>query len=166
MTSLADKTAKTVPNTTEATREALDSREHALRHPWAILGGGLLVGYMVAVVYRRSWRHSPGVVPYFPPAAEGAAVMPSSVSVPFEQEKPGVYPFYPPEPGRTRRPSLLVELEEAIHDELNLLQQIIIRTGRGVVHKMITHVAAIFVQLVEGSNPDRRGNSAHASRRD
>jgi len=165
MNRLAEQTVSTVRHTMQATNKALDPSEHAARHPWVFLGGAIFLGYMAGIVYRRS-RPPLGVVPYYPPAAKGAAVMPGSVSVPSEKEKSGVYPFYPTKPDRLDRPSLRVELEEAIHDELSLIRQGVIRIGRGVVRKMIHQVVALLAYLAGGSIPDRRGGSTHGSRRE
>lgn len=166
MTWLADQTVSTVRHTMRATRDALDPSVHAARHPWVFVGGALLLGYAAGVASRGGWRLTAGVVPYYPPAAEGAAVMPASASVLSGHEQSGVYPFYPSKPARFDLPTLRAELEQAIQDELGRVHHSVIRFGRGLVRKMAHQVVAVFVHLVGGSNSDRRGGSAHASRRD
>ena len=95
MTQLADKTTSSVRDTMQVTKDALDPRVHAARHPWAFVGGALVLGYAVGSLYRRGGRITTGVVPYYPSGAEGAAVMPMSGSSSSERRKSGVYPFYP-----------------------------------------------------------------------
>lgn len=165
MTRLADQTVSTVRHTMQATKEALDPSVHAARHPWAFLGGALFLGYMAGIAYRSSWRHTDGVVPYYPPAAEGAAVMPASASVFSEHEQSGVYPFYPTKPERADRPTLRVELEQAIQDELGLVRHSVIRLGRGLFREMVRQVVPVFVHLDGGSRRNRREDSAHAATR-
>lgn len=162
MTRLADQTVSTVRHTMQATKEALDPSVHAARHPWAFLGGAVLLGCAAGVASRRGWRRTAGVVPYYPPAAEGAAVMPASASVFSEHEQSGVYPFYPTKPERANRPTLRVELEQAIQDELGRVRHSVIRLGRGLFREMVRQVVPVFVHLAGGN---RREDSAHAATR-
>jgi ElaB/YqjD/DUF883 family membrane-anchored ribosome-binding protein len=93
MTELAEKTTSSVRETMQMTQEALDPSVHAARHPWAFVGGALVLGYALGILYRRGLRITSGVVPYYPLGAKGAAVMPMSGSSSSE-ERAGVYPFY------------------------------------------------------------------------
>lgn len=156
MTRLADQTVSTVRHTMQATKEALDPSVHAARHPWAFLGGALLLGCAAGVASRRGWRRTAGVVPYYPPTAEGAAVMPASASVFYKHEQSGVYPFYPTKSERADRPTLRVELEQVIHDELSLVRHSVIRLGRGLFREMVRQVVPVFVHLAGGNRRDRR----------
>ena len=53
---LAEKTASSVCEATQATKDVLDPAVHAARHPWAFVGGALVLGYAVGALYNRGQR--------------------------------------------------------------------------------------------------------------
>jgi hypothetical protein len=174
MTEVADKTTSSVCDTMQATKEALDLRIHATRHPWMFVGGTLILGYGVGALYRRGWRLTNGVVPYYPRGAKAAAVMP--VSPTSQQQESGVYPFYPPrgpdsnarggpgeEQGRADRLTVWAELERAFHDELGVVRSNFIRFGRGLLHEMVRQAVPALVQKIGGNRRERSSRSASDS---
>ena len=159
ITQLAEKTTSSVSEVAQATKDVLDPAVHATRHPWKFLGGALVFGYAAGLIYRRGWRVSTGVVPYYPPGAKGAAVMPTKGSPSSDRRDSGVYPFYPDmgeyddrrEPSQMDRPTMWAELERALQDELGTARDGFIRFGRGFFREMVRHTIPALVQIV-GSN--------------
>lgn len=173
MTQVADKTTSSLRETMQATREAVDPHVHASRHPWMFVGGALVLGYAVGTFYRNGWRTRRGVVPYYPPGAKGAAVMPTNDS-PTSERDPGVYPFYShsdssrttPEHSRENRersdhPTVWTELERAFQDELGIVRTSAIRFGRGLLRDMVRQTIPLLVHML-GDN--RRTRTPHADR--
>ena len=174
MTQVADKATSSVRDTMQVTKEALDPRVHVARHPWAFVGGALVLGYAVGTLYRRGGRITAGVMPYYPPGAEGAAVMPMSGSSASEQREAGVYPFYSYRPadhgrgeqGRADRLSVWAELERALQDELYSARSSVIRFGRGLLREMVRQAIPALVQIIGSNRRDRdpRSDSEPARR--
>ncbi len=167
MTELADKTTSSVRETMQVTKEALDPSVQMTRHPWVFVGGALGLGYAVGSIYRRGWRITTGVVPYYPPSAKGAAMMPASGSPSSEGQEPGVYPFYPQpaadqgrgEPGPADRLPVWAELERAVQDELGVARNGIIRFGRGLLREMVRQAVPALVQVIGGTRRQRDSRS-------
>jgi hypothetical protein len=167
MTQVADKTTSSVRETMQATKEAFDPRVHAARHPWVFVGGALVFGYAFGTLYHRGWRITNGVVPYYPPGAKGAAVMPISGSPSSERQEPGVYPFYPHratdnargEQRQADRLTVWAELERALQDELGVVRSGIIRFGRGLLREMVRQAVPTLVQIVVGTRRERAPRS-------
>ena len=168
MTQLADKTTSSVRETMRVTKNALDPRVHAARHPWAFVGGALVLGYAVGMLSRRGWRITTGVVPYYPSEAKGAAVMPASGSPSSERRESGVYPFYPDRAadfgrgaqGQADRLTVWAELERALHDELGVARTRVIQFGRGLFREMVRQAVPALVQIMVGTRRDRDPRSA------
>jgi ElaB/YqjD/DUF883 family membrane-anchored ribosome-binding protein len=168
MTQLADKTTSSVRDTMQATQEALDPRVHASRHPWAFVGGALVLGYAIGALYRRGWRVTTGVVPYDRPGTKGAAVMPMNGSPSSERREAGVYPFYPHpaadhgsgEQGQADRLTVWAELERTLQDELGVVRNDVIRFGRGLLREMLRQAVPALVQIIGGNRRDRDPRSA------
>ena len=162
MTEVADKTTSSVREAVQVTQEALDPGRHVARHPWMAVGGAIALGYAAGALYRRGWRIATEVVPYYPPGAKSADVMPSG-SPSSEQPKPGVYPFYPDREsnngrgaqGQVDRLTVWAELERALHDELGVVGKGVIRFGRGLLHEMIRRAVPVIVEIVGGIGRDR-----------
>jgi hypothetical protein len=167
MTELAEKTTSSVRETMQMTQEALDPSVHAARHPWAFVGGALVLGYALGTLYRRGLRITTGVVPYYPSGAEGAAVMPMSGSSSSE-ERAGVYPFYSHRPadqgggeqGQADQLTMWAELERALHDELAAARSGVIRFGRGLLREMVRQAVPALVQIIGGTRRERDSRSA------
>lgn len=168
MTQVADKTTSSVSETMQATKEAFDLRIQAERHPWMFVGGAVILGYGVSALYRRGWRITGGVVPYYPREAKSAPVMPksgASSSPSSERQESGVYPFYPPDEVRTeknheKRVTMLGELEQAFHEELGEVRSRVVRFGRGLIHEVARQGVPALLQLIAGS---RRKDGSHSS---
>ena len=168
MTQVADKTTSSLRETMQATREAVDPNVHASRHPWMFVGGALVLGYAVGTFHRNGWRTASGVVPYYPPGAKGAAVMPTTNSPVSERRDPGVYPFYS-HPGsgsttaenisesqaRDNHPTVWTELERAFQDELGVVRSSAIRFGRGLLREMVHQTIPILVHMLGDNRRER-----------
>jgi len=175
MTEVADKTTSTLRETMQATREAVDPHVHASRHPWMFVGGALALGYAVGTFYRNGWRTTTGVVPYYPPGAKSAAVMPTNDSPTSTSERdPGVYPFYSHSDSsntttehssenqdRSNHPTVWTELERAFQDELSIVRSSAIRFGRGLLREMVRQTIPLLVHML-GDN--RRTRTPHSNR--
>lgn len=174
MTQVADRTTSSVHETMRATKEAFDPSVHASRHPWAFVGGALIIGYAVGTLYHRGWRITNGVVPYYPSGAKGASVMPTSGSSSSERQEPGVYPFYSDramdiargEQSQADRLTVWAELERAIQDELGVVRSGFIRFGRGLLREMVRQAVPALVQIIVGTRRERvpRSDSEPARR--
>jgi ElaB/YqjD/DUF883 family membrane-anchored ribosome-binding protein len=168
MTQVADKTTSSVHEALKATKESCDPRVHIGRHPWVFLGGTLLLGYSVGVLYRRGCRIN-GVIPYYPGGAKGAAVMPVSGSPSSERQESGVYPFYPPREGnngsgeqdRSDQATLWTDLEQAVQDELTVVRSGFIRFGRGLLHEMARQALPALAQIIAGRRRERAPRPDH-----
>ena len=168
MTELADKTTSSVRETMQVTKEALDPSVYVTRHPWIFVGGALVLGYAVGTIYRRGWRITTGVVPYYPLGAKGAAMMPASGSPSSERRESGVYPFYPHpaadqgrgEQGQANQLTVWAELERALQDELGVARNGFIRFGRGLLREMVRQAVPALVQIVVGNRRERDSRSA------
>lgn len=168
MTELADRTTSSVRETVQVTKEALDPSVHVTRHPWISVGGAVCLGYAVGAIYRRGWRITAGVVPYYPLGAKSAAVMPTSDSSALERRESGVYPFYPdPEAnhgegaqGRNNRSTIWGETERALQDELGVARNGLIRFGRSLLREMVRQTIPAIVQIVVGDRRERDSRSA------
>ncbi len=172
MTQVADKTTTTMRDTMQMTKEVFDPSVQAARHPWGFVGGALVLGYTVGALYRRGWRITTGVMPYYPPGAKGAAVMPTSGSPSSELQKPGVYPFYPEQAvdnegagrGRVYQPTIWAELEQAFREELDVARSGLIRLGRGLLRETVRRAVPALAQLISGSFRERdTGSDRRAS---
>ncbi len=164
MTQLAEKTTSSVRDTMQATQVALDPRVHAARHPWAFVGGTLVLGYAGGALFRRGWRIPTGAVPYYPPGVRGAGVMPTSGSSSSEERpESGVYPFYPDRAeahgsgnqGQADGPGVWAEVERALHDELGVVRNGIIRFGVGFLRQMIRQTVPALVQIIGGTRHEQ-----------
>jgi hypothetical protein len=170
MTQVANKTTSSVQETMKATKEAFDPCIHAARHPWIFMGGALALGYGVGTLYRRGWRITSGVVPYYPRSAKSAPIMPKSGSPSSEQrQEAGVYPFYPPsgeaddareKQSSTHRLSILGELEEVLHDELGAVRGSFVRFGRSLIHQIVRQAVPALVHIITANPRERTSRSA------
>ena len=173
MTELADKTTSSVRETMQVTKDAFDPRVHAARYPWAFAGGALILGYAAGALYRRGWRITTGVVPYYPPGSMGAAVMPMSGSPSSERRESGVYPFYAElerdkgrgARGQADRISVWSELEGALHDELGVVRNGVVRFGRSLLREMVRQAVPALVQIMGGNRLDGTPRSDRDSAR-
>jgi ElaB/YqjD/DUF883 family membrane-anchored ribosome-binding protein len=170
ITQLAEKTTSSVTEVVQTTKDSLDLTVQASRHPWKFVGGALIFGYAAGLIYRRGWRVSTGVVPYYPPGAKGAAVMPTNGFQSSERRDTGVYPFYPDraeerskrESSQTNRLTMWAELERALQDELGVARDGFIRFGRGFFREMVRHTIPAMVQMM-GSSPRERNSRSDRS---
>ena len=171
MTDVADKTTSSLRETIEATRGAVDPHVHASRHPWIFVGGALVLGYAVGTFSRNGWRTSTRVVPYYPPGAKSAGVMPAN-DLPKSERDPGVYPFYSQSSssnttaehsrenqGWSDHHSVWTELERAFQDELGTVRTSVIRFGRGLLREMVRQAIPTLVHMLGDTRRERAPHS-------
>ena len=79
---MVDRVKDAADEFVDRTKETFDPTYQVQRHPWAMVGGAILVGYVLGTLESRmsSGPGSSGVYPYYPPDAgqEGASIMPSA----------------------------------------------------------------------------------------
>lgn len=165
MTEMAEKTTSSVHETMQVTKDALDPSVHAARHPWAFVGGALVLGYALGTLYRCGLRVTTGVVPYYPSGAEGAAVMSGSSSS--TEREAGVYPFYSHPaadqrgggPAQADQLTMWAELERGLQDELAAARSGVIRYGRGLLREMVRQAVPALAQIIGGTRRERDSHS-------
>ena len=168
MTEVADKTTSIVRKTMHGAKASIDPRVHAARHPWVFVSGALVLGYAVGTIYRRGRRISNGGVPYYPPGAKGAAVMPTSGSPSSEERESGVYPFYSHPAAEDEREihsqadrlTVWAELGQGLQDELSAARNSFIQFGRGLLRGMIRRAIPTFVQMADGNRREKDPDSS------
>jgi len=149
---MADKTSSSARTATEVTANVLDPVVQLGRHPWALIGGALVVGFAVGTMQRRGWKLSDGVVPYYPPKAKGAPIMPAKGSSSSQTEESGVYRFYPQHRvSNPDRPTIWAELEETVRGELDAARSGLIGIVRGMVREFVRRAVPVVVQKIDGS---------------
>ena len=167
MTELADKTTSSVRETAQRTKEVLDPSVHVTHHPWISVGAAVCLGYAVGAIYRRGWRTTTGVVPYYRQGMKGAAVMPISGSSAPERRESGVYPLYTRsaadyegrEQGRTDRSTIWAEVERTLQDDLGVARMGFIQFGRSLLREMVRQTVPALVQIVIGNRRERHSRS-------
>ena len=155
---MADKTSSSARTATEVTANVLDPVVQLGRHPWALIGGALVVGFAVGTMQRHGWKLSDGVVPYYPPKAKGAPIMPAKGSSSSQTEESGVYRFYPqhrvsnPDRPHTQadRPTIWAELEETVRGELDAARSGLVGIVRGMVREFVRRAVPVVVQKIDG----------------
>jgi ElaB/YqjD/DUF883 family membrane-anchored ribosome-binding protein len=123
-----DTVKEAVQDTVGAVKDSLDLGRQVERHPWAMLLGAALTGYVVGRLL--DWRvagasPSPAAGPRAEPHPNG------STSVPLGA-------FQAPPPTSPPEPSLWDEVSEKYHKELGMLKGLAVSTVAGVVREMLT----------------------------
>lgn len=109
---IVGRTQASVQEAVDSVKAATDPQRLAHDHPWLLLSGAIAVGMTLGVALRSTSRQN-GVIPYYPPNAHAAEVMPEAEHEETRQE--GVYPYYP---GTTR--NLVLALQAALRRPLFL----------------------------------------------
>jgi ElaB/YqjD/DUF883 family membrane-anchored ribosome-binding protein len=181
-----DRVRDTADEFLDRTKETFDPTHQVARHPWLMVGGAVLAGYVLGLLETRartSSHEGSGVYPYYPPDTEeaGAPVMPSR-SRTSPREGSGVYPYYPPdaeEPGASVMPSrahanLWEEIGREVSQEIEHAKEAAIEVGRTFVRDFFEHVIPAVAdsllrrprqQRFEFSSEGRRGNGSETRQR-
>lgn len=130
----------------DRTKQTFDPTYQVHQHPWAMVGGAVLVGYVLGTLESRmaSGARSAGVYPYYPPDAtqEGAAVMPTV--------------------GRWQQSNLWQEVSQEISGEIEHAKHAMIEVGRSFVQDFFQALPAL-AESVLGGRGSRSGRSSHDS---
>jgi hypothetical protein len=126
----------------------LDPSRQAQRRPWLLVGSAVAAGILAGLIEQQRRR---GVYPHYPPAADGADVMPSEGDEPAEPHR-GVYTFYGRESPDRRKESKAMhpssrlanawrpflsfwnELSGELMQERERLQYAALHAGRAFIH--------------------------------
>jgi ElaB/YqjD/DUF883 family membrane-anchored ribosome-binding protein len=171
MTQLADKTTLSMRETIQTTKEALDPYVHAARHPWVLVGGALVFGYAIGILYHRGWRVTTGIAPYYAAGAKRTGITPASDSRPSsERRESGVDLFVSDREtdnkrknhGQAERLTVWGELEQTLKEELDVVRNDFIRFARGFLREIVRRAVPAFVQIVAGSS-QRQDYNPHAN---
>jgi ElaB/YqjD/DUF883 family membrane-anchored ribosome-binding protein len=140
------ETVETVKNTVQeavgAVKETFDIPRQVERHPWAMMGGAVALGYVAGYLYTRSqdrsrmpgWASSPSLREsgWSTPAPE------RSLAPQRFEDRPVPPAPSPPEPPRS---SWLSELNKMFGNEINQLKGLAIGAAMGIVRDMVTRSA-------------------------
>jgi len=144
-----DTVKDTVSSSVETVKETLDVRLQVQRHPWAMFGGSVALGFVAGWALNRMLRASHGnAIPpgYTPPSYTGlASNAPLRASQSFREEARSTPTFSsgasssetsspPAAPG----PSWLDEVTRTFAPEMGKLKGLAIGTAMGVVRDLVT----------------------------
>jgi ElaB/YqjD/DUF883 family membrane-anchored ribosome-binding protein len=167
----------------ESTTHHLNPSVQAGRRPWMMVGSAIAIGFFAGLLEQR--RRASGVYRYYPPAAEGADVMPDDGR---SREESGVYPFYgrqkarrrtsrmhfddrpgrsQPETAQTVIPDILEplrslwdELRTEVAQERDRLQNTVLQTGRTFIQDLVRIAGQSLLDQLSrsgGSGDSRQG---------
>jgi ElaB/YqjD/DUF883 family membrane-anchored ribosome-binding protein len=167
----------------ESTTHHLNPSVQAGRRPWMMVGSAIAIGFFAGLLEQR--RRTSGVYRYYPPAAEGADVMPDDGR---SREESGVYPFYgrqkarrrtsrmhfddrpgrsQPETAQTVIPDILEplrslwdELRTEVAQERDRLQNTVLQTGRTFIQDLVRIAGQSLLDQLSrsgGSRDSRQG---------
>jgi ElaB/YqjD/DUF883 family membrane-anchored ribosome-binding protein len=132
----------TVSTTVETVKETFDLAGHVDRHPWAMVGGSVLVGFVGGLLLgpsRRShdmmsFASTPESSPVPPEAPQTAWAPTSRPAEPQRQEEPSSR--------QEERPSWFQQLFSVFGSEIDKLKGMAIGTVGGVVRDLVTQSAS------------------------
>ena len=153
---MVDRVRDTADDFVDRTKQTFDPTYQVQQHPWAMVGGAILVGYVLGTLEPRMSSGSPpsGVYPYYPPDAdqEGAAVMPTA--------------------GRWQRSNVWQQVSQEISGEIEHAKHAMIEVGRSFVHDFFQEALPALAQSIlggrgarwEGSSRQSSGNGSEFTR--
>lgn len=138
----------TAEDIVDRTKQTFDPTYQVQQHPWAMVGGAIVVGYVLGTLESRmtSRARSSGVYPYYPPDAEqeGASVMPTT--------------------GRLQQSNLWQEVSQEISEEIEHAKHAMIEVGRSFVRDFFQQALPALGQSFFGERSHRSGSSFRESR--
>ena len=145
---MVDRVKDVADDFVDRTKQTFDPTYQVHQHPWAMVGGAILVGYILGTLESRmaSGARPSGVYPYYPPDAEqeGAQVMPTT--------------------GRLRQSNLWQEVSQEISGEIEHAKHAMIEVGRTFVRDFFEQALPALGQSFFGGRSHRAGGSSHESR--
>jgi len=138
----------TAEDIVDRTKQTFDPTYQVQQHPWAMVGGAIVVGYVLGTLESRmtAGAQSSGVYPYYPPDAgqEGAGVMPTT--------------------GRLQQSNLWQEISQEISGEIEHAKHAMIEVGRSFVRDFFQQALPALGQSFFGEPSHRSGSSFRESR--
>ena len=147
---IVDRVKDAADDFVDRTKQTFDPTYQVERHPWAMVGGAIFIGYVLGTLESRMpfRQEAPGVYPYYPPNApeeEGAAVMPTASSF--------------------RQSNLWQEMSQEISGEIEHAKQALIEVGRSFVRDFFQQaIPALGQSFGLGPRNHRSGGSPHEPR--
>jgi ElaB/YqjD/DUF883 family membrane-anchored ribosome-binding protein len=141
---MVDRVKDAADDFVDRTKQTFDPTYQVHQHPWAMVGGAILVGYALGILESRtSSRTRPsGVYPYYPPDTEqeGARVMATA--------------------GRLQQSNLWQEVSQEISGEIEHAKHAMIEVGRSFVQDFFQQALPAVAQSVLGGRSARSGKSS------
>jgi ElaB/YqjD/DUF883 family membrane-anchored ribosome-binding protein len=149
---IVDRVKDAADDFVDRTKQTFDPTYQVHQHPWAMVGGAILVGYVLGTLESRmsSERGASGVYPYYPPNApeeEGASIMSTRPSQPSQLS------------------NLWQDISQEISGEIEHAKGALIEVGRSFIHEFFQQALPALGQALGGGHRDYRSSgSSHESR--
>lgn len=149
---MVDRVKDAADDFVDRTKQTFDPTYQVYQHPLAMVGGAILVGYILGTLESRitSNRGASGVYPYYPPNApeeEGAAVMPTRLSQ------------------SSQLSNLWQNVSQELSGEIEHAKSALIEVGRSFIHDFFQQALPALGQAFAGGRRDDRSSGAsHGSR--
>jgi ElaB/YqjD/DUF883 family membrane-anchored ribosome-binding protein len=145
---LVDRVKDVADDFVDRTKQTFDPTHQVNQHPWAMVGGAILVGYVLGVLESRavSDGRPQGVSPYYPSDAEGeaASLMP---------------PSSPPS-----QVNLWQDLSREISGEIEHAKHAVLEVGRSFIHDFFQQALPALGESILGHRDTRSGGAARPLR--
>lgn len=145
---MVDRVKDAADEFVDRTKQTFDPTYQVQRHPWAMVGGAILVGYILGTLESRmsSGPRGSGVYPYYPPDAEqeGAHVMPPT--------------------GRRQESNMWQEVSQEMSAEIEHAKHAMIEVGRTFVRDFFQQALPALGQSFFGGRGHRSGGTSRDSR--
>lgn len=156
---LIDEGSRSVTQSVDKLKTALDPVHKVDAYPWLMLGGAICAGFAIGLIEARTRQRS-GVYPYYPPGARASRIMPESEGQATRQSRgaDGIYDYYPDPSQRARQddtrsgPSIWETMSRELGAETDQAKAALIQAGRSLMvefaNKLIPELArSLGVQL-------------------
>ena len=144
---MVDRVKDAADDFVDRTKQTFDPTYQVHQHPWAMVGGAILVGYILGTLESRMAPDArpSGVYPYYPPDAEqpGAPVMPTSA--------------------RWQQSNVWQEISQEISGEIEHAKDAVIEVGRTFVRDFLQQALPALGQSFFGGRDTRPGGSSRES---
>jgi len=125
-----DSVKDTVSSSVDSVKDALDVYGQVDRHPWAMVGGSVVVGFLGGWLLTPARRRETIPTAWSAPPPQQVSALTHQV---YREEKPA--------PVEKQGPSWMSQLSQAVAPELDKLKGMAIGTLAGVVRDMVTEIA-------------------------
>lgn len=158
---IVGRTQATMQDAVASVKQATDPRRLAHDHPWLLLSGAIAVGMTLGIALKSS-RRQDGVIPYYPPRAHAADVMPEEEDEDAGTRQEGVYPYYPEEHPRhhgrskSQAASLLGDLGDVVTQEFGKARSELLAMASGILRSWVRETVRNVVATA--IPPEQRGS--------